>query len=186
MPWKVSGVVEQRMRFVVDHEGGLWTMAELCRRYETSRETGYKWVDRFQQDGAEGLVDRSRAPARHPNQTSAAAVAERILELRREHPTWGLRKLQAYLERKWPQNPWPAASTIGELLHREGLTLPRRKRRHAPRYTQPFVAIDGAVCCGLRSCAHSRRDAGVTVGRVPVRLTRAGGFVYHGVRGEAG
>jgi transposase InsO family protein len=32
------------------------------------------------------------------------------------------------------------ASTIGDLLHREGLTIPRRKRRRTPPYTEPFVA----------------------------------------------
>ncbi len=142
MPWKVSGVVEQRMRFVLDHNSELWTMAELCRRYGISRETGYKWVDRFEQERVEGLLDRSRAPARHPNQMSTA-TEERIVELRRQHTTWGARKLRAYLERKQPQSAWPAASTIGELLHREGLTVPRRQRRRAPPYTEPFVASDG-------------------------------------------
>jgi putative transposase len=130
------------MRFVLDHERELWTMAELCRRYQISRETGYKWLDRFEQEGVAGLGDHSRAPARHPNQMPAAIEAG-IVELRRERPTWGPRKLRAYLERKRPQSAWPAASTIGELLHREGLTVPRRKRRRAPPYTQPFVACDG-------------------------------------------
>lgn len=40
MPWKVNSVVEQRKEFIEEHEGGLVTMAELCRIYEISRETG--------------------------------------------------------------------------------------------------------------------------------------------------
>jgi transposase InsO family protein len=137
MPWKVSNVVDQRTRFVFDHQSGLYTMAELCRVYEISRETGYKWMKRHAVEGAEGLQDRSRAPNHHPN-AMAAKVQEQILELRRARPRWGARKLRAYLEREWDGVRWPAASTIGELLKGEGLTIPRRRRRRAPPYSQPL------------------------------------------------
>jgi transposase InsO family protein len=141
MPWKVSGVLEQRTRFVFDYQTGLYTMAELCRVYEISRPTGYKWVERRQQDGMEGLKDRSRAPERHPNQTSRK-VEEQILELRRKHPSWGAKKLKGHLEWKWGGRRWPAASTIGELLKREGLTVAQPKKRRTPPYTQPLEAAE--------------------------------------------
>ena len=67
MAWKVSGVVEQRKKFVQEYESEAWTMAELCRVYEISRETGYKWIKRSRAEGEPGLQDRSRAPLRHPN-----------------------------------------------------------------------------------------------------------------------
>ena len=68
MPWKVSGVMEERARFAVEYESGEWTMAQLCRHYGISRKTGYKIVARWLQQGADGLRDRSRAPhaALHP------------------------------------------------------------------------------------------------------------------------
>ena len=138
MPWKASSVVEQRKAFIEEYEGGLVTMAELCRMYEISRETGYKWVKRYEQYGWEGLEDGSRAPQRHPNQT-AAELEARIVDLRREHPRWGPLKLQAYLRAKYNRKTWPAASTIGELLKREGLIVPRKVRRKTPAYTQPFA-----------------------------------------------
>ena len=138
MPWKESTVVEQRREFIKEYGAGLVTMAELCRIYEISRETGYKWVKRYQQHGGEGLEDLSRAAQRHPNQT-APEVEERILDLRRAHPRWGPRKLQAYLGEKYSQKQWPAASTMGELLKREGLIIPRKVRRKTPAYTQPFA-----------------------------------------------
>lgn len=138
MPWKVNSVVEQRKEFIEEYEGGLVTMAELCRIYEISRETGYKWVKRYEQYGWAGLEDLSRAPQRHPNQT-AAELEERIVNLRREHPRWGPLKLQAYLRAKDSRKTWPAASTIGELLKREGLIVPRKVRRKTPAYTQPFA-----------------------------------------------
>ena len=37
------------------------------------------------------------------------------------------KKLRATLLRVEPRTPWPAASTIGELLHREALSEPRIK-----------------------------------------------------------
>ena len=84
------------------------------------------------------MEDLSRAPQRHPNQT-APELEERILDLRREHPRWGARKLQAYLEQKYSRIKWPAASTMGDLLQREGLIIPRRVRRKTPPYTQPLA-----------------------------------------------
>src|SRR5579859_4191114 len=92
MPWKASSVVDQRREFIEEYEGGLATMAELCRSHEISRATGYKWMNRYQQSGWEGLEDLSRAPQRHPNQT-AAELEERILGMRREHPRWGPRRI---------------------------------------------------------------------------------------------
>ena len=56
-------------------------MTELCRAYGISRPTGYE-VAAVWQAGRAGLEDRSRAPARHPNQTPAE-IEEQVLELRR-------------------------------------------------------------------------------------------------------
>ena len=46
--------------------------------------------------------------------------------------------MRAYLQQKQPRLVLPAASTIGALLKREGLTVPRRQLRKIPPYTQPF------------------------------------------------
>ena len=142
MPWKASSVVNERMRFVLEQECGLHTMTELCAMYEISRETGYYWLRRYEQGGLKALQDRERAPRQHPNQTGEE-IAEAVLELRRAHMSWGPRKLKRVLEREQGQRQWPAASTIGMLLAREGLVVGRKKRRRAPPYTQPFAAADG-------------------------------------------
>jgi len=134
-------VVDERTRFVLEYERNEQTMTELCEIYEISRETGYYWVRRFRQGGLEALQDLSRAAERHPNQTSAAIEAA-VLELRRAHMSWGPRKLKRVLERGAPEQAWPAASTIGALLAREGLVVARKKRRRAPPYTAPFAAAD--------------------------------------------
>ena len=127
MAWKASGVVDQRRKFVQEYESGEWTMAELCRVYEISRESGYKWIKRIRAEGEQGLEDRSRAPRCHPNQTDAN-IEQQVLQLRRRHATWEPRKLLYVLGQKQPQVVWPAASTVGALLKREGLTVSRRAR----------------------------------------------------------
>src|SRR5260370_5943128 len=87
MPWKASGVVEERMRFVMEFQRDEGTMTELCREYGISRPTGYALIERFQREGIAGLQDGSRAPLRHPNQT-LANIEEQILELRRVRAGW--------------------------------------------------------------------------------------------------
>src|SRR5207249_8133583 len=82
MPWLETAPMEKRERFVRDHRLALYTMAELSARYGISRKTGYKWLDRFDQGGREGLGDRSRAPRRCPHKISDA-VATLICGARR-------------------------------------------------------------------------------------------------------
>jgi transposase InsO family protein len=122
--------MDERMRFIVAHERGEVGMAELCRAHQISRKTGYKWVERYQVGGLAGLADRSRAPRRRPGQLDPALV-ERFLTERAAHPTWGPRKLVARLGQREPGLELPAASTVGELLRRAGLTVPRRRRARA-------------------------------------------------------
>ena len=133
--------MDERTRFVLEQERGLHTMTDLCAIYDIARETGYYWLRRYQQGGLEALRDRGRAPERHPNQTPER-IEGAVLELRRAHMSWGPRKLKRVLEREVPESAWPAASTIGALLAREGLVVPRKKRRRAPPYTQPFASAD--------------------------------------------
>jgi putative transposase len=52
---------------------------------------------------------------------------------------WGPRKLKRILERDEPGRNWPAASTIGALLKREGLVVARKKRLHTAPYTEPLA-----------------------------------------------
>src|SRR3981081_384712 len=143
MPWKASSVMEEKVRFVLEYEQDEHTMSELCQRYGIARETGYVWLRRYRQTGVEGLLELNRAPQRHPNQTPPE-TERAVLELRQAHMRWGPRKLKHILERDQPHQSWPAASTIGELLKREGLVVERRKRRRTAPYTEPLAHADGA------------------------------------------
>jgi len=179
--WKETSVPDERMRFVLaclDEED---SVAQLCRRSGICRRIGYKWLGRYRESGTAGLADRSRAAHTHPNQVEAA-VERRILAMRARHPTWGARKLLAAVARQCRRDgeelDLPAASTVGQLLKRNGLVVPRRGRRRssapaAAAVTGPgepgpnrlwnadfkgwFRTLDGGRCDPLTvSDAHSR------------------------------
>lgn len=131
--------MDQRLAFIAEWLRDEWTMTELAERYGISRRTAYKWVDRYQTDPAAGLADRSRAPKTR-GRAMTASVREAILLLRRAHPHWGPKKLRAVLRERQPGTAWPAASTMGDLLHREGISQPRRRTRYLVPLTQPLAA----------------------------------------------
>ena len=121
--------MEERKRFIEDWlRGGATNLAALCRLYEISRKTGYKWIERFEAGGLPALEERSHAAHLQPRRI-AAAVEKRLIAARRRHPTWGPKKLRAWLRATEPETAWPAASTIGEALRRAGLVTPRKRVR---------------------------------------------------------
>ena len=119
--------MEEKVRFVFEYEQDERSVTELCQAYRIARETGYVWLRRYRERGLEGLVELNRAAQRHPKQTAREAE-QAVLELRQAHMRWGPRKLKRVLERDQAHQRWPAASTIGELLKREGLVVGRKKR----------------------------------------------------------
>jgi transposase InsO family protein len=127
--------MDERRRFIEDHAHRLYDMTELAARYGISRKTGYKWLARFAELGRSGLGNRSHAPHHCPHRIPRA-VAELIVAARRAHPSWGPRKLLDWLEPKYPEVEFPAASTAGDLLARRGLVKKRRRRR---KHTHPGV-----------------------------------------------
>jgi transposase InsO family protein len=127
MPWKETTMLDDRVMFISDYLTQDYTVADLCRIYQISRKTAYKFISRYDEFGPEGLHDLARAPRSHPNETTEQ-MQDLIVNLRTQHPTWGPRKLRAVLGRDWHDIGPPAASTIGAILLRNGLTTPARRR----------------------------------------------------------
>lgn len=120
--------MEQRERFIADHRRAL-SMSELCGRYGISRKTGYKWLETFNDEGRAGLQDRSHA-AHHCPHKIEPKIAAPLCAARRAHPSWGPIMLLDWLRPLQPKiREWPAPSTVGDLLAREGLVRKRRRRR---------------------------------------------------------
>ena len=84
-------------------------MSDLCRRFGISRQTAYKWLERYRREGLEGLSDHSRRPKTSPLRTAPAMEAKVL----------GLRDLG------------PALSPFNAFLVITGIeTLPLRMQRH--------------------------------------------------------
>jgi putative transposase len=140
MPWRKTSVMEERYRFVIEAETYLGTFTELCRHYGISAKTGYKWLERHRIGGVESLKDESRAPRVQAKQLDRE-TERAIVRLRQQHPTWGPKKLRILLSN---EGRTAAQSTIGEILKRNGLSVPRRRRRRATPTEQPFAECDSA------------------------------------------
>lgn len=166
MPWKETDTMHQRLLFTADYDKQIYSMTELCERYGISRKTGYKWLSRYQQQGLSGLLNQSKAPNSCPHRTPEE-LNQRLLELKRQHPKRGAKKLLAILKKRDSQTHWPAVTTVQDLLQRNGLTQQHTKRRKTnhpwqklPDVTAPndvwatdlkgeFPTQDGKLCYPL-------------------------------------
>jgi transposase InsO family protein len=120
--------VEQRIGLLSEVDAGRLSVAAACRTFGVSRATYYYWLARRASGDPDWFLDRSHAALSCPHQTGAI-VAGRVIEVRRRFPHFGPKKIRAWLMRREPMVLWPAASTIGDILEREGLTIRRRRRR---------------------------------------------------------
>src|SRR5262245_19703524 len=102
-------------------------ISDLCREYGISRKTAHKFKKRFERLGVAGLEDQSKAPKVIPHKTSPE-IEELVIAERKQHPTWGLKKLKEVLELRL-ERAFPSAAAIGGVLVRNGL-VQKRKRRH--------------------------------------------------------
>ncbi len=154
MTWKATDAMKERTKFVLEWErrwheaeGGPVNMAELCRMFGVSRQTGYKWVNRYRESrfDLQAVRERSRRPQTSPNALSVE-LQDLIVEARKHWPRWGPRKLHRRLVEANPGEPVPSASVIAKVLKARGLTTPRRRRRERPAVgiAAPFSGCDAA------------------------------------------
>ena len=157
MPWKVSSVMEERLRFVARMLDGE-AMTDVCRDFGISRKTGYKIFDRYKEHGLEALSDRSRRPVRYANQLPQQ-VESLIVRLKAEKPHWGARKIRELLVRRLDGDiKVPAKSTIHAVLDRHGLV----RRSGGPRHPRAARRCRGAPCpmsCGAPTSRASSSSA---------------------------
>lgn len=121
-------VIQQREEFVHLARRPGANMSALCKRFEISRKTGYKWLAR------EDFSDRSRRPHGSPDRTSSHLEAK-VVALRLAHPAWGGRKIAHVLQRD--QGLVLAASTVTSVLRRHGLIS-----KQASEASQPWCRFE--------------------------------------------
>lgn len=202
MPFPFKNIEEVRMRFVTAAYEGHHTMTDLCAGFRISRKTGYKWLCRFDEEGVAGLADRSSRPHHSPQRLEDDLVA--VITGLAGRYRWGAKKIRTYLEREQIGTRLPALSSISDILAREGISTPRRRRRRVPLQTRScveahspgdvwtadfkgwFTTRDGQKCEPFTLCdAHSRylvackHVPSTSYDPVHAILTRA--FKTHGV-----
>ena len=128
MPWKEVSIMTQRREFVTFATAENANIRDLCRRFNISHTTGYKWLSRYLGEGDSGLQDRSRRPHHSPAQTPNE-VEQMIIALRHKHPVWCGRKLRARAIELGHPKP-PSASTITGILKRNHLVDPQESPKH--------------------------------------------------------
>ena len=128
MPFRESCPVEERIALMREFESGAFSVVELCARYRISRETFYVWKRRRAAGDERWFEEKSRAPDHCPHAVPPATIAA-IVAMRARFPRFGPKKIKARLAHEGPKVVWPAASTIGDILKREGLIVPKGRRR---------------------------------------------------------
>lgn len=126
MTWKRVEPMEERCRFVLAAREPRSNIAGLCRQFGVSRKTGYKWIERFEQEGIKGLEERSRRPLSCPNRISGEIVCE-IVSIRQAHPRWGGVTIEEILRRRGKAEQIPVARTIDRILSRCGMVQVRKR-----------------------------------------------------------
>ena len=113
------------------------SMTEFDERYGVRCKTGYTWIDRSLTHGPQGLEDRLRRPSTSSRHTPAPGVAA-LLDSRCRLASWSATKLVAIRSPRHPHWPWPARSTVCDILSRHGLVPQKRQRRALGHPGQPM------------------------------------------------
>ena len=130
MPWRKTDVSQERIKFVVLASRKERTMEELCQEFGISRQTGYTWLKRFEEQGVAGIVEESRRPQNSPRKIGRA-VEEALLAGRKERPDWGARKLRHCLQQDHPELGQVGLSTVHRILLRNQAVADQDRHRAA-------------------------------------------------------
>lgn len=142
MPWKETDAMKEKRSFIEAMLKQNRPFRELCREWGISEKTGYKWRNRFYEEGYAGLAEESRAPQDHPNAIDGDTAAE-MIRLRLAHPTWGGKKLLALYQRVHPNLPLPSLSSVNRIIEKAGLL--KKKRVHTAAITSECPRLNQAL-----------------------------------------
>jgi transposase-like protein len=142
------GVMQQRYDAVKEVLEGRGTITEIAERFGVTRQSLHNWLRRYRERGMAGLVDRSKRPRSCPHRTPARAEL-RVIELRRDHPRWGPRRLAYELARKGA-DPVPSRSSIYRILHfQRPIRIRARRMRLEHLRRTPLERSSGPSCLRL-------------------------------------
>jgi hypothetical protein len=127
---------QRRLLFETWQQTGNVTLA--CRTAHVGRRTFYYWKPRFDAEGYAGLEAFQSAAPKQPYRTDAL-IAQQVIALRRDHPTWGKQRIAHELAKANGWVPLVSANTVKRILVDAGLwtfRLATRKKSAAPPAAQ--------------------------------------------------
>lgn len=143
------GRVAMRAHMILLSERG-YKVPEITELHDVEDDTVYKWFDRFDEEGPEGLYDRGREGRPSKIDEEAEAELKRVLEAPPteegyEATRWTTPKLAEHLERKLDTDVHP--ETVRDALKRLEYSWkrPRRDLPEDPDYEEHMAPIDQAI-----------------------------------------
>lgn len=142
MPWEFKKVEDKRKELIEAYESGA-SMTQLCKQFQVSRKTAYKWYKRYLMRGPEeGLKDLSKAP-HHPVRVFIDNQIDMAIDLKLKKPYWGPKKILSNLGKHHPELDWPSRAWLYEVFKDKNLVTPRRLRRKVPA-THPLGDVNNS------------------------------------------
>ena len=114
-----------RLRAVQLYLKGDHSLSLICRELDIDKNSLFHWVKRYQQEGSAGL--RNRPSGRRGLKRLPAPITDKILDLKRQHPAFGVQRISQAL-RRWfflPASP----TTVRQRLQEAKLMSPPPKKR---------------------------------------------------------
>jgi hypothetical protein len=147
MPWKESRILDQRLQFRSSYRMEEMSVSDLCCEFGVSRPMGYRWINRYEEVGPEGLLDLSQKP--HGYSHAMPAATESQSRLAQQVSVMGSTQAQGRLEKLEPGTESPAPARSGNIL-----TMPASPAR----LCQIVCRMDLARCerCATQQCASNR------------------------------
>ena len=130
MPWNEVTIMSMKRDFIKLAQSDCVSFTELCKRFQISRKAGYCLLKRYQTQGEAGLQPVSRRPHHSPHRTNER-IEDKILQVRKQRPYWGARKIRAYLLNQGELDI-PAKSTVNTILHRQDAIDPTASAKRKP------------------------------------------------------
>lgn len=119
------------VRLIAAVAGGEVNVTAVCREHGISRDTFYRWRNRYRDEGLAGLEPRPSTPMRSPSRTSTA-VEDMVVALRKKLDEDGLdagaATIQWHLGRRGLRAV-PSTTTIWRILVRRGFVVSQPRKR---------------------------------------------------------
>lgn len=116
--YRPTTAAQRRLLFATWEETG--DIEEACRKAHVSQRTFYNWKSRFATGGYAALEQTGSHAPKAPHRT-AAAIEAQVIELRRQHASWGKRRIADELTKGHNWVPLVTPNTVRRILQDAGL-----------------------------------------------------------------